>query len=259
MPKKQIGRKRAASTSIRSRGRRLQNRLQQEQENVPRDGHHPVNLSCTPRRSQRLQNRLQQEYQPEPTFNFLALPGEIRNMIYDFVFTSEQKLVFAFTFNSNRVHTCRVIPFRNCLAIRRVCRQINHETEAFWESRVLVKFELFMVAMHSQQATWHSAHPVSSVCPCRRYGNNDPPQVMLTLDDDPTSRMTQAIKLLPNVDKADSRSIYEDLSGLAILPSGYCTMGKETIIVGQEAQVIKLLPGRRILQPRHIRSSRRFD
>ncbi|KAK2760362.1 hypothetical protein FQN54_002432 [Arachnomyces sp. PD_36] len=75
----------------------------------------------------------------QPPCYFIQLPGEIRNMIYDFLFYSTR---LAFGKRALRKWMFKIIkPALHSLAILRVCRQINTEAKDLWIDKVLFHFE----------------------------------------------------------------------------------------------------------------------
>jgi hypothetical protein len=67
---------------------------------------------------------------------FLELPGEIRNQIYETLFTSTR--LSSGVWRSDKKW---IKPAPNSLAIVRTCRQTNQEARSLWLGRVLFHFE----------------------------------------------------------------------------------------------------------------------
>lgn len=105
-----------------------------------RFNHNPAQaISTHPDQKQQGVHRVQnRELQPANNSRLLNLPGELRNMVYDYLFVST-RLTFAERRIGDRFMATKPAP--NSLAILRTCRQINRETQGLWLNRVLFNFD----------------------------------------------------------------------------------------------------------------------
>lgn len=162
---------------------------------------------------------------PRRTTTFLTLPGEIRDIIYKYLFTST-RLSFGRRYTS-RISTKNILPARNSLAILRVCRQANQEAKDLWISRVLFSFERVEDMLDKLSTT----DPVAVVSRIRHVRVGGLPLMLSPpdYDDDVYYRLAWALKLLPdlNLDKltvfGDSvgEVAYDTLKGLIELGAGW--------------------------------------